>query len=120
MEIRGNRFLVTGGSGFIGSHVVDRLLAEGAEGVLVFDARLRTENLKQALKSGRVALVEGDVRSADALREAIAGVAGVFHLAVLPLGPCTQDPRLCLEVNIAGTFNVLEAARDAGVGKVVF
>jgi UDP-glucose 4-epimerase len=120
MDIRCNTFLVTGGSGFIGSHVVDRLIAEDASEVVVFDARLRRENLESALESGRVRLVEGDVTSPESLREAMAGAVGVFHMAVLPLGPCSEDPRRCLDVNVGGTFNVLEAARDAGVKKVVF
>jgi len=120
MEIGGKRFLVTGGSGFIGSHVVDRLVAEGAAEVVVFDARPRAENLSEALESGRVRLVEGDVGDQAALHEAVAKMDGVFHMAVLPLGPCSEDPRRCVEVNVVGTFNVLEAAREAGVKKVVF
>jgi UDP-glucose 4-epimerase len=120
MEIGGRRFLVTGGSGFIGSHVVDRLVAEEAAEVVVFDARPRTENLEEALESGRVRLVEGDVGDQPALAEAAAGADGVFHMAVLPLGPCSEDPRRCVDVNVVGTFNVLDAAREAGAKKVVF
>jgi UDP-glucose 4-epimerase len=120
MEIGGSTFLVTGGSGFIGSHVVDRLVAEEAAEVVVFDARPRAENLTEALASGRVRLVEGDVGDEAALAEAMAGVNGVFHMAVLPLGPCSEDPRRCVDVNVVGTFNVLDAARKAGVQKVVF
>jgi nucleoside-diphosphate-sugar epimerase len=119
MQISGNAFLVTGGSGFIGSHVVDRLVAEGAS-VVVFDNRLREENLSDALPSGRVRTLEGDVTNPAAVREAAQGAAGIFHMAVLPLGPCSEDPRRCLEVNVNGTFNVLEAARDADVKKIVY
>jgi UDP-glucose 4-epimerase len=119
MQISGSSFLVTGGSGFIGSHVVDRLVAEGAS-VVVFDKRIREENLGEALDSGRVRTVEGDVTDAAAVRAAADGVAGVFHMAVLPLGPCSEDPRRCVEINVGGTLNVLEAARDAGAKKVVF
>jgi UDP-glucose 4-epimerase len=120
MDIGGAKFLVTGGSGFIGSHVVDRLVAEGAAEVVVFDARPRTENLTKALEGGNVRIVEGDVGDTGALTEAATGVDGVFHLAVLPLGPCSEDPRRCLDVNVAGTFNVLDAARQAGARKLVF
>jgi UDP-glucose 4-epimerase len=120
MEIGGRRFLVTGGSGFIGSHVVDRLVVEEAAEVVVFDARPRTENLSEAMKSGRVRLVEGDVGDPAALADAAAGADGVFHMAVLPLGPCSEEPRRCVDVNVVGTFNVLDAARQAGVQKVVF
>jgi len=120
MEITGNTFLVTGGSGFIGSHVVDRLLAEGAGSVTVFDNRVREDNLADALGSGRVRTIEGDVSDQQALRDAAEGAAGVFHMAVLPLGPCSEEPRRCLEVNVTGTFNVFEAAREAGVRKIVY
>ena len=119
MQISGSSFLVTGGSGFIGSHVVDRLVAEGAD-VVVFDKRVREENLADALPSGRVRTLEGDVTEPAAVRQAAEGVAGVFHMAVLPLGPCSEDPRRCVEVNVDGTLNVLEAAREAGAKKVVF
>jgi nucleoside-diphosphate-sugar epimerase len=119
MQISGNAFLVTGGSGFIGSHVVDRLVAEGAS-VVVFDARIREENLDDALASGRVRTVEGDVTDPTAVGAAAEGSAGIFHMAVLPLGPCSEDPRRCVEINVDGTLNVLEAARDASAEKVVF
>lgn len=118
MEVRGQRFLVTGGSGFIGSHVVDRLLERGAADVVVFDQNVRRENLPEGDEA--VTVVEGDVRDADAVRRAIHGVAGVFHLAVLPLGPSIASPRLAHEVNVGGTLNVLEAALAAGVQKVVY
>jgi UDP-glucose 4-epimerase len=120
MQISGSSFLVTGGSGFIGSHVVDRLLAEGAGEVTVFDNRIREDNLVDALASGRVKTVEGDVTDRDGVRAALGGSDGVFHMAVLPLGPCSEDPRLCLEVNVNGTFNVLDAARETGVRKMVY
>jgi nucleoside-diphosphate-sugar epimerase len=120
MEITGNAFLVTGGSGFIGSHVVDRLVSEGAGSITVFDNRVREENLAEALPSGRVRTVEADITDRAAVLEAAEGSTGVFHMAVMPLGPCSGDPRRCLEVNVNGTFNVLEAARDAGIKKVVY
>ena len=117
---QGSRFLVTGGSGFVGSHVVDRLLAGGAEEVVVFDKVVREENLEDARAAGSVRVVEGDVTDRGALAEAAAGVDGVFHLAVLPIGPSEADPRLALDVNVVGTFNVLEAAQQAGARKIVF
>jgi UDP-glucose 4-epimerase len=120
MEITGNAFLVTGGSGFIGSHVVDRLVAEGAGSVTVFDNRVREENLAEALPSGRVRPLEGDVTDRAAVLDAAEGASGIFHMAVLPLGPCSEDPRRCFEVNVNGTFNVLEAAREGSVQKIVY
>jgi UDP-glucose 4-epimerase len=116
-QIEGKSFLITGGSGFIGSHVVDRLLGRGAERVRVFDKVMRSDNLP---KSDRVEAVEGDVTDVAAVRSAVDGVDGVFHMAVLPLGPTVENPRVGLDVNVVGTFNVFEAARDAGMPKVVF
>jgi UDP-glucose 4-epimerase len=120
VQIHGNTFLVTGGSGFIGSHVVDELVEAEAGKIVVLDKIVREENLKDALASTRVEVVEGDVTDLDALRELMRGVDGVFHMAVLPLGPCNEQPRAGLEVNVVGTFNVFEAAKDAGVEKIVF
>jgi UDP-glucose 4-epimerase len=119
VELAGQRFLVTGGSGFIGSHVVDELVGAGGE-VVVLDAQLRDENLADARERGAVTVVQGDVRDAAAVTNALDGVDGVFHMAVLPLGPSVADPRLAHDVNVGGSLNVYEAARAAGVKKVVF
>jgi UDP-glucose 4-epimerase len=116
----GSRFLVTGGSGFVGSHVVDELVKRGAEEVVVFDKVVRDENLAQARADGNVRTIEGDVTDLEQLKSAAAQADGVFHLAVLPIGPSEADPRLALDVNVVGTFNVLDAAQSAGVKKVVF
>lgn len=118
MLVAGSRFLVTGGSGFIGSHVVDRLVERGAAEVVVFDKAVRRENLEH--DGGRVRIVEGDVTDAGAVRRAADGADGVFHMAVLPLGPSVEHPRLAHEVNVGGSLNVFEAARDAGARKVVY
>jgi UDP-glucose 4-epimerase len=118
VDLQGKRFLVTGGSGFIGSHVVDRLLERGAREVVVFDKVVRRENLEYS--GERVTVVEGDVTDARAVREATEGADGVFHMAVLPLGPSVENPRLAHDVNVGGSLNVFEAARDAGVEKVVY
>jgi len=120
VQISGNAFVVTGGSGFIGSHVVDRLVAGGARRVVVFDTAVRERNLVDALPSGVVELVEGDVTDVEGLRQVMEGIDGVFHMAVLPLGPTIEHPRLGLEANVVGTFNVVEAAQLAGVAKVVY
>jgi UDP-glucose 4-epimerase len=112
VELAGKRFLVTGGSGFIGSHVVDRLLERGAGEVVVFDKVVPADE--------RVSGFEGDITDSEAVRRATEGVDGVFHLAVLPLGPSVENPRLAHEVNVGGSLNVFEAARDAGVKKIVY
>lgn len=120
MQLAGSRFLVTGGSGFIGSYVVDALVRADAAEVRVLDASLRSENLAESEASGRVRAEEADIRDPEAVRAAVDGVDGVFHMAVLPLGGCVEDPRLCHEVNVGGTLNVLEAARESNVKKLVF
>lgn len=121
MEIRNKRVLITGGAGLIGSHIADQLLAEGAAEVVVYDnfVRGRRENLAQALASGRVHVVEGDIRDRAPLAEAMAGIDLLFHQAAIRITQCAQEPRLALEVLVDGTYNVLEAAVEAGVRKVV-
>jgi nucleoside-diphosphate-sugar epimerase len=114
------QYLVTGGAGFIGSHIVSALLERG-ESVRVFDNLTtgRKSNLK-ALKAD-IHFIEGDLRDFDSVREAIRGVEVIFHQAALASVPRSiADPILSLETNINGTQNVLLAARDAGVRRVVY
>src|SRR5215211_2521651 len=113
-------FLVTGGAGFIGSHLVTRLIEQG-EVVRVFDnfSTGTAENLGALWD--RVILVEGDLRDQDAVRHAVDGAHVVFHQAALSsVQRSIEDPHTTLEVNVTGTLNVLEAARDAGCQRVVF
>jgi nucleoside-diphosphate-sugar epimerase len=120
-SLSGSPCLVIGGAGVIGSHVADALLAEGAC-VTVFDnlASGRSDNLANALGRAGCTLVEGTIVDRGALAAACRGMEVVFHLAVAGMAACAQDPRLALEVNVVGTYNVLEAAAEAGVRKVVF
>jgi len=113
--------LVTGGAGTIGSTIVDQLLDAGAAEIRVLDnfVRGRRENLAAAVASGRVHVIEGDIRDVDAVREATAGTDLVFHQAAIRITQCAEEPRLALEVLADGTFNVLEAAATARVRKVV-
>jgi UDP-glucose 4-epimerase len=111
--------LVTGGCGFIGSHLVDALLARGHE-VRVVD-NLATGNRENLSPRGPVRLFEGDIRDPELLRRAMDGVDVVFHQAALPSVPRSiADPISCHDVNATGTFQVLMAARDTGVRRVVF
>jgi UDP-glucose 4-epimerase len=121
VKVAGLYALVTGGAGTIGSHVVDRLVDGGAERVVVLDdlSRGRKDNLATAESSGRVELVVGDVRDVDLVRRLTAGCDAVFHLAAIRITQCAEDPRRAHDVLATGTFNVLEAARDAGVRKVI-
>jgi UDP-glucose 4-epimerase len=119
--ITGQRFLVTGGAGTIGSTIVDQLVAAGAGEVVVLDnlVRGRTGNLAEALASGPVRLVEGDIRDRDTVRSLVQGMDVVFHQAAIRINQCAVEPRLALEVLVDGTYEVVEAAADAGVRKVV-
>ncbi len=119
--ITGQRCLVTGGAGTIGSTIVDQLVGAGAGEVVVLDnlVRGRIENLAEALASGPVRLVEGDIRDRDTVRSLTQGMDVVFHQAAIRINQCAVEPRLALEVLVDGTYEVVEAAADAGVRKVV-
>ncbi len=113
-------YLVTGGASFIGSHIVDALLAEGNP-VRIIDnfATGKRENLAHVLD--RVELIEGDIRDQGMVARAVAGADYVLHQAALPSVPRSiKDPVTTHDVNATGTLNVLIAARDAGVKRVVY
>jgi UDP-glucose 4-epimerase len=120
MTLSGSRVLVTGGAGLVGSHIVDELVTEGAS-VIAFDSFVRgkIEHLDWARANGEVQVVEADLRDREAIRDAIQGVEYVFHQGAAWLRLCQENPRLSLEVNVVGTFNLLEACVEAGVKKVV-
>src|SRR5438270_3772242 len=122
MKLEGSKILVVGGAGFIGSHIVDQLLAEGPAEIRVLDnlVRGKKHSLAGALKDPRVKLIEGSITDFEALQKAAAGVDGMFHLAALWLGECVNEPRKAIDVNVVGTFNVMEAARLAKVKRVVY
>ncbi len=115
------RIVITGGAGLIGSHIVDELLRNGAGNIVVFDdfVRGRRENLAEGLRSGKVTVVEGDIRDRHAVGAAIDGAAIVFHEAAIRITQCAAEPRLAKEVLVDGTFNVLEACVNANVKRVV-
>jgi len=119
--LQGARVLVTGGAGTIGSTLVDQLLESGVAHVDVLDnlVRGRHSNLAAALATGRVALVEGDIRDRDLVHDVTKGKDMVFHQAAIRITQCAEDPRLALEVLVDGTFNVYEAAQQHGVSKVI-
>jgi UDP-glucose 4-epimerase len=120
-SVRGKKILVTGGAGTIGSNLVDLLAEGGAREIVVLDnfVRGRRANLAQALPSGVVEVVEGDIRDIDTVKKVTEGADLVFHLAAIRITQCAEEPRLANEVLVDGTFNVLEAAAAAGVTKVV-
>jgi UDP-glucose 4-epimerase len=123
-DIRGKRVLVIGGAGFIGSHVVDELLQEDVKQVLVYDNFTRgvRENLEGALADPRTRVFEagGDILHPEILDAAVRESDQVIHLAALWLLHCHDYPRSAFDVNIRGTFNVLEACRDRRVERLVY
>ncbi len=124
MEFTNKRILVIGGAGLIGSHVVDLLTKTDVAEVIIYDNlfRGRVENLKDALQDPRVKFYPhgGDILHSDILERAMEGIDGVFHLAALWLLQCHEYPRSAFDVNIRGTFNVIEAAIKQKVSRVVY
>ena len=124
MDIKGKRFLVIGGAGLIGSHTVDQLLREDIEEIRIYDnfSRGTRENLEKALRDPRVNIFNlgGELMHRDILNEAMKGIDGVFHFAALWLLHCYDYPRSAFEVNIGGTFNVLEACINNNVKRLVY
>jgi UDP-glucose 4-epimerase len=122
MQIDGARILVTGGCGLIGSTTIDLLLREHQpEKIVILDnlARGSLANVEQALKDPRVQLLRGDVRDADVVRRASEGMDAVIHMAALRITACAADTREAMQVMCDGSFNVVDAARHAGLKKVV-
>lgn len=116
--------MVIGGAGFIGSHLLDQLVREDVSEILVYDdfTRGTLENIRAALRDPRVKLfgLGGNILHTDILNTAMRGVDCVFHLAALWLLHCHDYPRSAFEVNIRGTFNVLEACVANGVKRLVY
>jgi UDP-glucose 4-epimerase len=115
------RALVTGGAGFIGSHLVDALVARGDEVVVLDDLSSgELENLEAATGRGKVHVIEGSVVDADAVAEAVSGCERVYHLAVRGVRASLGAPVENHDVNATGTLRVLEAARRARVGRFLY
>lgn len=119
--MQNKRILITGGAGLVGSHIADLLVKEGASEIIILDnfTRGRCENLAWAQENGHLVIVEGDIRDRELLADVMQRVDIVFHQAAIRITQCAEEPRLALEVLADGTFNVLEAAVNAGVKKVV-
>jgi UDP-glucose 4-epimerase len=120
--LAGSRVLITGGAGLVGSHIADRLAAENVGEVIVLDnfVRGRLENLDWAREHLRkLTVIDGDITDPGCVRDALRGVDYVFHQAALRITQCAEMPRVALDSLIGGTFNVLEAAVEHGVRKVV-
>lgn len=119
------KFVVTGGAGLIGSWVVDKILAEypgKIDSILVLDNFVRgtMDNLSDATKTNLVKIVNGDIRDINTVNAAIEGADYVIHEAAIRITQCAEDPRLCNEVLVDGTFNIFESCVKNQVKKLIF
>jgi len=121
-SLEGARVLVIGGAGFIGSHIVDQLLHEPVAEIVVLDNLVRgtRQNLEEALQDERVRFVEGSIADRALLGSLMTGTDYVFHLAALWLYECVHEPRKAVDINVVGAWNVIEAAIEANVKRVVY
>ena len=124
MDIRGKRLVVIGGAGLIGSHTVERLTNEDVGEIVIYDNFVRgtEKNIEQALKDPRVSVFDigGDICQEDILNAAIKDADGVFLFAALWLLQCHEFPKAAFDVNVKGTFNVLEACVHNQVKRLVY
>lgn len=124
MDLTGKRLLVIGGAGLIGSHTVDALVREDVAEIRIYDnfSRGTAENLADALRDPRVNVfpLGGELMHRDILKAAMKDIDGVFHFAALWLLHCHDFPRSAFEVNIGGTYNVLEACIHSNVKRLVY
>jgi UDP-glucose 4-epimerase len=124
MELTNSKILVIGGAGFIGSFVVKELLKHDVAEVSIYDnfARGKMENIRESLNDSRCNIYPngGDIRDLDVLDDALKGKDYVFHLSAMWLLHCKDFPRTAFQVNIAGTFNVLEACVKNKIKKLIY
>lgn len=123
MNLEGKKLVLVGGAGLIGSHTTDLLIKEDIKEIIIYDNFVRgsEENLQNALKDPRVKIYDigGDIMQTDILQSAFEGADGVFHFAALWLLQCHDYPRSAFDVNVRGTFNIMEACVAKGVSRLV-
>jgi UDP-glucose 4-epimerase len=119
--LAGKRVVVTGGAGFVGSHIVDLLVEARCREIVVIDnmIRGRPENLADAMVRGSVEVIDGDIRDSKLLARVVPGTDTVFHQAALRITHCAAEPRAAMEVMVNATFDLIEACVAAGVRKLV-
>ena len=121
-RLEGSKILITGGAGFVGSHIADQLVAgEKVTEVVLLDNMLRgtRRNIAEAIKTGKVRLVEGDIRDRSLVNELIGDVDYCFHMAALRITRCAENPREAFEVMFEGAMNVFEACVEKEITKLV-
>ena len=121
-KVAGNSFFVSGGAGFIGSYVVEELLAAGAKKVVILDNFIRgsKENMVNFYNDPRVQFIEGDIRDVALLEKCVAGVDYVFHMAALRINACAANPRDGFDVMLKSTFELVELCVKHKVKKVIY
>jgi UDP-glucose 4-epimerase len=123
MNLAGKKLVLVGGAGLIGSHTTDLLIKEDVKEIIIYDNMVRgsEENLHEALKDPRLKIYDigGDIMQTDILQSAFEGADGVFHFAALWLLQCHDYPRSAFDVNVRGTFNVMEACVAKGVKRLI-
>ncbi len=121
IELKNCRALITGGAGLVGSNIADLLVGEGVSEIVILDNfdRGRKQNLAWAIQNGLVTIIKGDIRDRDLVSRSMKGIDVLFHQAAIRITQCAELPRLALEVLVDGTYNVMEAAVNAKVKKVV-
>jgi len=122
VRLDGSKLVVIGGAGLIGSHTVDQVLLEDVSEVVVFDnfSRGSSENLAAVLEDPRLTVIEGDLTDFGDVSAVVEGADGVFHFAALWLLHCQEHPRDGHDVNLTGTYNLLQACSDSGIQRLVF
>lgn len=121
-KINGSSILVTGGAGFVGSWVVEKLIPHKPAKIYIIDNLLRGshENMESFLKNPVVQFIEGDIRDAELVHDTISRCDFIFHLAALRITRCAENPAEAFEVMARSTFQILEAARKFGIKKIIY
>lgn len=116
------RALVTGGAGFIGSHLVEELVNKEGFDVVVLDNLMKgkKESIQYLIDSGKVKFIEGDIRAKDIVDEAMQGIDYVFHTAAIHINQSMKSPDECIDINIKGSYNVFHSALTHKVKRVIF
>ena len=118
-DLINSRVLITGGAGFVGSYVIEKLLKEKVKEIIIIDNLFRgtKKNIQSSLDSGKVKLFEGDIRDLNLVKKLMANIDYCYHLAAFRITHCVAEPRNALEVMYDGTFNVLEACVENKIKK---